>query len=198
MTLHYHLNGLVFFVGLVPLASLWLLAFLKTVLRISWPRLDVRYVALGLAVVVPGGLLIDQKLQSVNAQARQFAGLAGNSSAGVVRGTLDRLDVQKIPSTQTGVEIPRGLRLESTRIQAVGWAFSKVAVASVELRVKGATVQRVVPDGVRADVKNVFPDATLRSGYVVSALIPSDVRPEDVEVWVIDQYGNRLELTRRG
>lgn len=198
MTVHYHLNGLVFFIGLVPLASLWLLSVVRQTLGVPMAALDIRYVALGLAIVLSCVLLIDQKLTSLNEQARQFAGLAESNNVGVVRGSLDRLNIEVIPGGKTGIEITRGLGVPSSYVQAQGWAFSNVADTKVELRIKGETVRQIAPVGDRPDVKRVFPGATLQSGFSVSALVPSDVKAEDVEVWVIDQYGNRLELKKRG
>jgi len=198
MTIHYHLNGLVFFVGIVPLSSLWLLMFIKQAFGCSWVGPDVRYVLFALLAIVPSALLIGQQWAHVEAQARQLQFLAGNPGVEFVKGRLDKLEVQAMPRGMTGIEIPRGLGLASTRIVVGGWAFSSVAPAEIEVKVKGVMVKRLVPDGHRADVARIYPEGPVNTGYMLSTVVPSDIDLQDVEVWVVDALGNRLELTKRG
>jgi len=103
-----------------------------------------------------------------------------------------------MPRGMTGIEIPRGLGLASTRIVVGGWAFSSVAPAEIEVKVKGVMVKRLVPDGHRADVARIYPEGPVNTGYMLSTVVPSDIDLQDVEVWVVDALGNRLELTKRG
>jgi len=197
MTLHYHLNGLVFAVGLVPLSVLWVVAILKMV------RLDRYYFVLterkllSIITFFFFAFLTYEAIAGVKLKANLLAALSGSGGSEFIDGNIDAFFIERIDKDKYPNEIPRGLMQGGSRVNISGWAFSKAGgKVTIEIRIKGIVVRADATQLERPDVVAVRAGAPLISGFGTSYTVPTNVRPEDVDAIVYDQYGHRRDFLR--
>jgi|GEM_PF-2546674 len=187
MTVHYHLNGQIFAMALVPFAALWLWSILRFYLGSNYTRAENPSWYWALCVALLLMLLINQQGKSSSAQADTFVDISTPGGANAIASSLDSLTTRKIVS-----EAARAQNLDATQIIAHGWAFSKNSGSvGMEVLVDGRSIPASVTYTPRPDVLNVMPGAPLMTGFDIVSVVPSVVTADRVSIVVRDHHGNR-------
>ena len=197
MVKHYHLNGLVFSIGLVPVSILWIGSIIKLVIGDNFnSKISERKLLVGIAVLFFSFLTL-YAADKVKLKSRSLVALSGSGGSEFIGGNIEVLLIKEIKKDEFHSEIPRGLTQSGTEIHISGWAYSKArGQTTIEVSVKGVAALEASPDAQRPDVVSAFADAPLKSGFAISVTVPTSVRAEDLDVIVYDQYGHRKSLLR--
>jgi hypothetical protein len=192
MTVHYHLNGLVFAMGLVPLGSLWIVSLAVRTIDVPRAWRPFWMPALAHMALVLGALAVAGRFQYADRQALTFEAVAAAGTPSTIHASLDA-----VVQTAAVTELARGLSLPATRIVVAGWAYSVDSGAvEVELRVDGVVIAGVRTHIPRQDVAAAFPKAPPDSGFEVSAIIPASLSSGRLEVILMDEHGSQRRFLR--
>lgn len=196
MTVHYHLNGLVFSIGLVPLSALWLVALLKKLIpERGWfgsPAVVINFIAVSVIAL----LVFSDRDSYVSKQSEVFDSISPQLDLdSKIVGNVEYVSVTNILQGSNSIEIPRGLNLPAANISVGGWAYSKGSDAVlVKISYKGIVIGQVKTNLLREDVVSSYKDAPVHSGFSVNFVIPRNINKDEIGIEVVDVYGNRKML----
>lgn len=189
MTIHFHLNGQLFAYGIVPISMVSIGVLIhrfigKTTgiseLSTKTPTFIVALCCVYLSLISTfsyKGNIYDN-FQSYRKSSTQVIG-----------------NVDQAVITPTSSELYRGMGMTTSRIFLSGWAISKGKIpAKLYVLINGGLVGEISPDIERDDVKKVYPEANVKSGFIFAYDVPGSINKDNIKVLAPNGNGGFSEI----
>jgi len=189
MTIHFHLNGQLFAYGIVPISmvSAGILIHRSIGKTIGLSELSTKTPTFIVALCFVYLSLISNFSYKGNIYDN-FQSYRQTSSK--VIGNIDQAVI-----TPTSSELYRGMGMTTSRILLSGWAVSKGKMpAKLYVLINGGLAGEISPDIERDDVKKVYPEANLKSGFIFTYDVPGSIDKDNIKVLAPNGNGGYSEI----
>ncbi|PXW62832.1 hypothetical protein DFO55_101688 [Grimontella sp. AG753] len=189
MTIHFHLNGQLFAYGIVPasMVSIGVLIHRTIGKNTGLSELSTKTPTFIVALCCVYLSLISTFSYKGNIYDNFQS--YGKSGAQVI-GNVDQVVI-----TPTSSELYRGMGMTTSRIFISGWAISKGKTpAKLYVLINGGLVGEISPDIERNDVKKVYPEANVKSGFIFAYDVPGSIDKDNIKILAPNGNGGYSEI----